>query len=103
EIGDFENFDLQSHWIQPKINRDFVKVHEPISLKRLVKVYFKEEIQQGIHTALQDAKATMLIFTEVYIKIKKSHVSSKDNMNVDEFADFDVELDDNRIKYGSIY
>ncbi|CAG7726929.1 unnamed protein product, partial [Allacma fusca] len=89
-IGDFENFDLHSHWQQPKINSNGILVHENIGLKRLIRKYFNDEdFQSGIHSAEADARATLRIFREVYIKIKQTEVCTKYNSDFDQFADFD--------------
>jgi len=40
--------------------------------------YFKEDIQQGIHSPMVDAKATMKLFKEAYCPLQKlKDVASK--------------------------
>lgn len=68
-MGDYDVFDLQTHWFRTKLNDYGVEIREPHSLRSLVKYYFKEDVQAGTHTSLEDAINTMKLF-EVYKRIK---------------------------------
>ncbi|RWS20318.1 hypothetical protein B4U80_14292, partial [Leptotrombidium deliense] len=50
----FDWIDIQQHFFQ-EVDFKF----QTISLKRLVKHYFKKDIQSGVHSPVQDAKWTM--------------------------------------------
>jgi hypothetical protein len=72
--SEFEIFDL--HTVFKKWNGDYnnsgEKVLQPISLRSIYYHYFKEDIQEGRHSALTDARATMKIFTDIYQKLALS-------------------------------
>ncbi|CAG7825669.1 unnamed protein product [Allacma fusca] len=90
-VGNFENFDLHQHWKQwdgcyKKKTFPPEKSYQRISLRRLYKHYFNEDIQDGVHSAVKDAAATMKLFRN-YLDIKKTNLRSKFH---DDYDDFNV-------------
>ncbi|CAG7734050.1 unnamed protein product [Allacma fusca] len=87
DVGMFETFDIHDHWQQwsGDFNRYGQKNYQRISLKRLIKYYYGEDIQDGIHSAETDACSTMKLFREKYLSIKSTQLNSKLHDNFDEF------------------
>lgn len=69
-LADFEVFEFHNFWkkwtggYSKKENK---KVYQPISLMRLYQHYFHKTIQQGQHSATEDALATIELFRGAYI------------------------------------
>jgi len=71
EFGDFsENcFDLQWHYKEESLSTRGKPIIERWSLKRMSHELLGEEIQNGVHSALEDAVSTAKVFREAYMKI----------------------------------
>lgn len=76
----FTNFDLHDYWFERYNNQHGQLVEEPIGLKHIYHHYFKKDIQQGIHSAFVDAKATMRIFRFIYLpEAENKNIINKEN------------------------
>ena len=82
-IGDYETFDLHTHFYKMPIDGNGVVVRQPIGLKKIYNHYFPNDtsFQKNIHSPVEDARATMKIFREVYTKIKVTNIASKTNFD----------------------
>lgn len=69
--SDIDVFEFHNHWMKwtGDIDKHGEKVLQPISLKKLYKHYFNQEIQiEGeTHSATVDAAATVRLFMEAYV------------------------------------
>jgi hypothetical protein len=76
-MGDFDTFDLNSHWWRNSWNRDGVLVREDLGLRSLCKYYFLFDMQSDHlpHSDYVDAVWTMRLFRDVYVKIKPELVT----------------------------
>ncbi|CAG7730736.1 unnamed protein product [Allacma fusca] len=85
DFEEFERFDLHQHFQKPAVNQYGISDDDnlqPIGLRSLYHYFFKEDIHVGVHTAEADAKATMKLFMEVYVKTEKTEdLESKFNNN----------------------
>lgn len=83
----FDCFDLQQYWFEKIMNEHGVFVNQPIGLRHIYHYYYGIDIQAGIHFAETDAKATMRLFREKYIKECKQK-NIYDQSNPEPFENF---------------
>jgi hypothetical protein len=88
-ISSYDTFDLQSVYYRMKLkpnldvcvcndyNNCNCYIREPLSLRDMFFHHFKKDIQRGVHSAYEDANATMKVFREGYVPLKQ-----KDNGDV---------------------
>jgi hypothetical protein len=76
--GDFDYFDLQTFWRKHKADSLDEKETEAINLRSVYRYYFGDDIQSGLHDACADARATLRLFKEQYIKLKVIRPDCKD-------------------------
>jgi len=78
--ADYTYFDIQRHWYSTKINNKGLIIKEPLSLASIYRHYYPTEpFQTGKHDSTEDARATMKIFREQYLKLKIYSKHQKDN------------------------
>lgn len=65
--AEFYNFDLQSFYQRP--NEDNPRKKDHMSLRDIYWYHFKADFQRGPHNATVDAKATMKIFRDGFMKL----------------------------------
>lgn len=87
-MGDYDVFDLQSHWFRTKLNEYGAEIREPHSLRSLMEFYLKENVQTGNHTSLEDAVNTMKLF-EVYKRVKLEDDSDNIKERLNEMRSYD--------------
>lgn len=87
-MGDYDVFDLQTHWYNTKLNEYGAEIREPHSLRSLVKHYLKEDTQGGTHTSLEDAINTMRLFEE-YKRVKLADDPDNVDKRLNEVRSYD--------------
>lgn len=76
----FDSYDIQLYWTEKILNDHGVFVTQPIGLRHIYHHYYGVDIQSGAHSAETDAKATMKLFREKYIKeCKEKNIYDKIN------------------------
>lgn len=82
-FGDFDCFDMQSHWFRKTWSPNFKPIVEPLGLRSLCKYFFKIDIQPECipHEDAVDACWTMYLFKEAYAKQMPLERESSDPTN----------------------